>query len=134
MKSYAPHRSIGARQTSRPDLLCFEILGKIAEEDIEWMARGVEDAVADRQTIDILLIMRHYDGAELSAVLNPEALKVQTKSIWHVRKYGVVGAPAWAKAMINLFAPLSPVEAKTFDLDDEEQAWAWIEQPSAPAD
>lgn len=128
MTSFAPHHSIGARQTSRPDFLCFEILGKIAQEDLEWMSRRVEEAFADRHTIDILLIMRHYDGAELSAVLNSEVLKVQAESIWHVRKYGVVGAPLWAKAMINLFAPLSPVEAKTFDLEDEEQAWEWIDR------
>lgn len=29
-----------------------------------------------------------------------------------VRKYAAVGAPEWAAAMINLFAALTPVDAK----------------------
>ena len=79
--------------------------------------------------VDIILIMSNYDGAELSAVFNAEALKSQADSVKHVRKYCVVGAPLWAKAMINAFSPLSPIDAKTFDLDEEAAAWAWVNAP-----
>jgi hypothetical protein len=57
-----------------------------------------------------------------------KALGVQARSIRHVRKYGVVGAPGWARAMIELSDHLSPVDAKTFDLAEEAQAWSWIEE------
>jgi hypothetical protein len=50
----------------------------------------------------------------------------QARSIRHVHKYGVVGAPAWARAMIEFSDFLSPVDAKTFDLAEEAEAWAWI--------
>lgn len=95
------------------------------------MARNVEAAFEEMETIDILLIMRNYDGAEFAAVFNAETLKSQADSARHVRKYAVVGAPAWAKAMINLFAPVSPVDAKTFDLNSEMEAWAWVNEPPA---
>ena len=126
-----PHRSITARETGRADLLGFEVHAKIEEEDIEWMARRVETAFATMDVVDIILIMSNYDGAELSAVFNAEALKSQADSVKHVRKYCVVGAPLWAKAMINAFSPLSPIDAKTFDLDEEAAAWAWVNAPSA---
>lgn len=43
-----------------------------------------------------------------------------------MRKYAVVGAPAWAAGMIDFFGPISPVDTKTFDLDEEQAAWAWV--------
>lgn len=127
----APHGSIAMQTTARADLLAYEILAKIEKEDIEWMAENVEAAFAHQDIVDIILIMRNYQGAELSAVFNLEALKSQADSARHVRKYAVVGAPLWAKAMINLFSPVSPVEAKTFELADEAEAWMWVDAPSA---
>ncbi len=131
MSDTAPHASIAALETSRPDLLAFEVRAKIEDDDIEWMARRTETAFAAHDTVDILLVMRNYDGAELSAIFNGEAMKAQADSAKHVRRYAVVGAPLWAKAMINLFSPISPVEAKTFDLADESAAWRWVDQPSS---
>lgn len=121
-----PHGTIAARTTERADLLGFTVDGKIEKEDIEWMARRTEAAFATLDEVDIILIMRNYDGAELSAVFNAEAMKAQADSAKHVRKYAVVGAPLWAKMMINAFSPLSPVEARTFELAEEAEAWTWV--------
>jgi hypothetical protein len=57
-------------------------------------------------------------------------MEVQARSIRHVRKYGVVGAPAFARAMIEAFGHVSPVNARTFDLSEQAAAWAWIESAS----
>lgn len=131
MPAVAPQNSIAALDTPRPDLLAFEIRAKIEKEDIEWMARRVEAAFERHETIDMLLLIPHYEGTELGAVFDTEALKAQLKSARHVRRYAVVGAPAWAKAMINLVSPLSPVEAKTFDTDEAPAAWRWVSETGA---
>lgn len=112
--------------TSRPDLYAFEVTGKIAEADVERMAAIVTAGFDRFDKVDILLTMPGYDGAELGAVFDKEGLSATLRSSAHVRRYAVVGAPGWAKAMINLFSPVSPVEAKTFELEDEAAAWAWI--------
>ena len=111
----------------RPSLLIFEIRVKIAKKDIEWMAARVDQAFDAHEKIDLLLVMNHYDGAELGAVFDGEAAAVMTRSLAHVRRYGVVGAPGWARAMIELFKWVTPVEEKTFSLDDLEAARQWIE-------
>jgi hypothetical protein len=72
----------------------------------------------------MLIAMPGYDGAELGAVFDKEGLGVMLRSNSHVRRYAVVGAPAWAKAMITLLDPLTPVEARAFDIESE--AWAWV--------
>jgi hypothetical protein len=108
-------------------LLAFEIADKISKVDIEDMARQIEEAFDAHDRVDILLIMSDFEGLDAGAVFDGEALGAQVRSIRHVRKYGVVGAPAWARAMIEFSDFLSPVEAKTFDLAEEAEAWAWIE-------
>ena len=132
MPDIAPDRSIARTDGGRPDLLVFEILGKITEPDIEWMAGAVDAAFKAQGEIDMLLVMRRYDGAEVGALFDGEAIKVQFQSLVHVRRYAVVGAPAWARAMIELFDKVSPVDAKTFDIEDEAAARAWIERSTEP--
>ncbi len=114
-------------QSHRPSLLIFEIRAKIAREDMEWMARRVDAAFEAREKIDLLLVMTNYDGAELGAVFDGEAAGVMMRSLKHVRRYGVVGAPGWARAMIELFKWTTPVEEKTFALDELPEARRWID-------
>lgn len=119
--------AITRRAHPRPTLLAFDVHGKIAKADIEAMARQVDAAFDAYDKIDILLIMTDFDGMDVDAAVDRDALASQIRSIRHVRKYGVVGAPAFARAMIEVADFVSPVEAKTFDLAEEPQAWAWIE-------
>lgn len=124
---HATSAPIRPRATPRPTLLAFDIVGKIDRVAIEAMAHRIDAAFAAYDRIDILLIMLDFEGMETAAAFDPEALSAQARSLRHVRKYGVVGAPAWARAMIEVFDFLSPVEAKTFDLAEEADAWAWVE-------
>ena len=118
--------SIVQQLTTRPDLFAFEVRGRIHESDIAAMARTLESAFDRFGSLDLLIVMRHWDGIDMGAAFDAEALKAQARAAAHVRKYGVVGAPAWAQAMINLFSPLTPVEERTFERVEENAAWAWI--------
>lgn len=110
----------------RTDLLIFEIVARLHTADMRWMADQVREAFEREQRVDILILFRPFEGATAGAVFQPEALKVEAASVIHVRRYGVVGAPAWAEAMINLGGILSPIDARTFDQDEEAEARAWI--------
>ena len=127
MPASAPDSSIVRRDSPRADLLIFDIRAKITEPDIEWMAAQANAAFDRFDEVDMLIVMSNYDGAELGAIFDGEALGVQARAARHVRRYAVVGAPAWAAAMINLFAPLTPVEEKTFALEDEPAARLWVD-------
>jgi hypothetical protein len=106
----------------------FDIAGKITKADIEDMAKVIDTAFDVHDQIDMLLILNGFEGMDAGAVFDPEALGAQLRAVRHVRKYGVVGAPAWARIMIQVSDALSPVAAKTFDLDQEAEAWVWIEE------
>ncbi len=119
--------SIRRIQTDNPRLHAFEVNGKIRKGDIEWMAQRLEPALKQPGKIDIIIVMTDYDGIELGAAFDAKALREQARAITEVRKYAVVGAPGWAEAMINLMSPLSPVEARTFDLARAADAWKWVQ-------
>ncbi len=119
-------RAITRIPTSRGDLFAFEIDGRIHKPDIEWMAHTLQSAFDTIGQLDIIIVMVRWDGIDLGAVFNSDALVAQARANKHVRKYAVVGAPAVAEAMINLFSPFTPVEEKTFDIAHQQQAWSWI--------
>lgn len=125
--STAPHGTIQRTASARPDLLSFDILGHIPTEDMDWMAREVDGAFERHDEIDMLLVMRRFDGVDAGTMVDPAVLKVQFRSLGKVRRYGVVGAPAWANIMINAFDVVISVDAKTFALTDEVEARRWVE-------
>lgn len=130
MSTTAPHGSIAQLPSERPDLLVFEVRDAIPAEDMSWMADEVDQAFSSLGTIDLLILMRNYRGAEAASAIDPKVMKVQWRSLGNIRRYGVVGAPAWARVMIELFDVIIPVDAKTFDLGEEEEARRWMDRPA----
>jgi hypothetical protein len=124
------HRScVNRLEERRPDLVTFEVLGRLDADDMRWMADQIDEAFDTHGRIDMLVIFRPFDGATTGAVFEPKALKVELASAAHVRRYGVVGAPAWADAMIALGGLITPIDARTFNQDEVAQARAWIDRP-----
>lgn len=119
-------RAITRLPTTRSDLFAFEVRGRIEKYDITQMARTLEAAFTRHDKVDILILVKDWEGIAAGAVFDSEALAAQARANTHVRRYAVVGAPAWASMMINLFSPLTPVEEKTFALAEEREAWAWV--------
>ena len=130
----APDGSVVQRDASRPNLLAFEVKDKITKPDIEWMSSISDEAMKTYGQIDMLIIMSNYEGSDLAARFDGYAASVMARSVMHIKRYGVVGAPTFAKAMINLSGMVMPVETKTFDLAQEAEAWAWLEQDHSVED
>jgi hypothetical protein len=121
-----PMPSIVSFPTDRTNLHAFEVRARITRPDIERMAEQLKAAFEAQGTVDVLIIITNWDGIELGAAFDAKAMSAQAQANSHVRRYAVVGAPAWAKAMINLFSPLTPVDEKTFELEETEDAWRWV--------
>jgi hypothetical protein len=114
----------GARHASR-----FEISGKITKADIEGMASQVDGAFDALETIDLLLIMTDFEDLDAGAVFDGLSMEVQARSIRHVRRYGVIGAPALARAMIEAFGQVSGQRAD-LRLSEQTEARAWVKAAS----
>ncbi|MGU3541069.1 STAS/SEC14 domain-containing protein [Methylobacterium sp. A54F] len=122
----APDGTIVQRDAPRTDLLAFEIKNRITQPDMEWMSSIADAAMKTHTKIDMLLIMSNYEGADADAKHDDYSNDVKSRSVEHIRKYVVVGAPLFARAMIALNGLIKPVETKTFALAEERDAWAYL--------
>lgn len=120
----SPTGAIRIAASPRTDLLAFEIVDHLAEPDVEWMAEEVEAGFAREDVVDMLIVMRPWRGIDPAAAVDRDMLRSMSRSLRHVRRYAVAGAPAWAQALIALGRPLTPVTERTFD--DEVEARRWI--------
>ncbi|WEX11394.1 STAS/SEC14 domain-containing protein [Chelativorans sp. AA-79] len=119
--------SVRRIDTDRADALAFEITGHIASADIENMYGLLEGAYALHDKIDVIVLIHDYEGADWSAALRGQNLLGRTRTLKHIRKYAVVGAPTWMKATISLAKPFFfSVQMKHFDLEEADAAWTWI--------
>ena len=122
--------SITQVKTTRPDLYAFRIMRMVTHEDMEAMAKVMNDAFERHDDkVDLLLIFDRYDGAESGATWSWEALKSRFKSITNVRRYVVVGAPDSAEDLIERMSKIIPVEAETHDT--EVAAWRSLDAQAA---
>ena len=111
----------------RPDLYAFEIRGEVSEEAMESMSRTMNEAFdAHEGKVDMLLVFREFDGSEAGATLDFEVIASRFRALTNVARYVVVGAPEAANAMIETMARLMPIEAHTFPLHREGEAWALL--------
>lgn len=124
-----PPGFISCVPTGEPWLLAFEVVGTIDKGAIRAMADQVLAAFETEGEVDLLVLMDRFEGMTAGAATDPRNLLSQARSLTHVRKYGVVGAPAMAAAMIEVFDKLIPVDARTFAAHEVDDAWVWIRAP-----
>jgi len=113
-------------QVDNPAVFAFLIRGEVTHEDMKAMGATMNAAFDTYDSVSMLLIFAPYDGSETGAGLSAEALKSRFRSLSHVEKYAVVGAPPAAAAMINAMDTLIPVDARTFNAADEQEAWRFV--------
>jgi hypothetical protein len=121
-----PHKTIAEIPTGREAVIAFRISGEIDAEGMERMAQRMNDAFDRFKQVNMLLLFARSDGVTTGASVNFDGLKAQFRALRRVHRYAVVGAPDTAARMIDLFDKVLPVEARAFDLDEEQAAWQFV--------
>ncbi|WP_281969220.1 STAS/SEC14 domain-containing protein [Roseovarius nanhaiticus] len=121
------HGSIKAIATDNPRVHAFEIVGHADDDDVEAMAEHMNE-VFDRADgkVDMLLDLSAMTGRDLDAIFDGDVLKAQVRSWTKVGKYAVIGAPTRAAKIIEWADKVIPVEAKAFEADRANEAWAFV--------
>lgn len=98
---------------------------QVGRVDVDAMAEFVADAMKKHDRINLLLDFNQTQSFDVSAATSIQGAIVSAKSIGPIERYAVVGAPAIADAAIETFGTLLPLEARTFDAPQLEQARDW---------
>lgn len=112
--------------TGNPKLVGFEVEGVLTKEDVERVIQPLQHAFESEQQIDLLGRMKNYGGFDPSILISPSVISMKLSSLSHVRRYAVVGAPAWIKNVAGTIASALPIDIRFFDSEDEPEAWAWL--------
>jgi hypothetical protein len=74
----------------------------------------------------MLLEMTKFTGSDWDSMLDGDVIKSRFRSLQHVARYAVVGAPDRAAKMIGLMDKVISVEARAFDTHEITQAWDFV--------
>ena len=120
--------------TQHAHVYAFDISARL---DAKGMAEMVEtlNHAFDRHNGKINLLLR-FDGLEaLSALktLNFGVAKLKIRSLRHIARYAVVGAPTGTSKIVNVLNHFIPVESRSFAAKDETDAWIFVNAPKNTA-
>ena len=131
--------SLRVIETDKNDVLGFDVNGHLGYEEIDRMVREVNALRIEQPPRAVLVRYKSYEGIEPSAVFDHEYLKMKLGLLNQIEKYALVGAPEWMRELVDMMHSLLDVDFRTFDLEDEAEAWEWlkaepvIERPIAAA-
>lgn len=118
--------SIKIIETDKPDVIGFELDGRISTADAEAAAGYFNKALARKRPLRLLGRVKNIEGAELGALFGHKYLQMKVGMLDRVERYAVVGGPLWLCAWVSALNPLVSCELRHFGGDQEAQAWAWL--------
>jgi hypothetical protein len=113
-------------ETDKPDVLGFEINGRVSAADAEAVADYFNEALDRKRPLRLLGRITKIDGAALGPLLGHKFLEMKIGMLKRVERYAVVGGPSWLCAWVQALDPLVPVDLRHFAADKEAEAWAWL--------
>jgi hypothetical protein len=113
-------------ETDRPDVLGFELNGRVTASEATAMADHINASAPADRPLRLLARVRRIDGAELGALFGHKYLETGIGMLHRVERYAVVGGPDWLCAWLATLQPLLKLELKHFSEAEEPAAWAWL--------
>jgi hypothetical protein len=119
-------RAIRIIETDKPDVLGYEVDGRVGAADAEAVADYFNEALGRDRPLRLLGRIKKIESAELGALLGHKFLQMKIGMLDHVERYAIVGGPIWLCAWIQAVAPLVSTELRHFPAEKEAEAWAWL--------
>ena len=116
-------------KTDRPDLFEYEIDGHMTADEIADLYGELEKAYKDHDKIDLVVRLTNLDGWDWQAAWAETTWLGKTHALSHIRRYAVIGGPAWLPPMIRAFDPFLKIRMRHFKPDEEKIALQWINDP-----
>jgi len=112
--------------TDTPSVYAFRVLGGVTSDEMAGVAEVLEKGFERHGKVNILFLLEDFDMSDAVSSSSLKSLAAQVRSVSHVRRYAVVGAPSVAATMINTFDKVTLIEANTFEPGEEAGAWRFV--------
>ncbi len=129
--SYGPIAEI---PNDNPKVHAFEVNGHIDDDASEALAKHMNDVFDRHDQVNMLLDLTGLTGSDWDSMLDDDVIVSRFRSLNHVERYAVIGAPDRAATMIGIINRVIPVKAKAFEASEAQHAWAFVgAQPTSAA-
>jgi hypothetical protein len=118
--------SIHLIETSKPEVVAFEIDGRVGADDTRRLTSIFDQAMDEHDRLRMFVRIRNFDGVTLEALRQEGLFAAKMRGWDKVGRYALVGGPAWLQAATRGLAPLVGIETRIFAPEDEADAWTWI--------
>lgn len=128
------HGSINQIATTSPDVFAFHVAGHIDDDDSDALAKYMNKVFDARNGVNMLLDLSDFTGSDWDTLLDGDVIRSRFRALSEVKRYAVVGAPDRAAKMIVYMDKVIPVEAKAFNTNEIDAAWAFVgARPETPS-
>jgi hypothetical protein len=113
-------------ETDSPDVIGFELDGKITAEEAHRAAEYFTEAAERGRPLRLLGRIKRLGGAALQSYVDRDYLRMKLRLFDRLERYAIVGGPAWLAVWVALLDPLLKAEIRHFAQKDEARAWEWL--------
>jgi hypothetical protein len=115
----------------------FRASGKITRDEYREMMRPIYAALERGEKLNIYFeLADDFDGLDLAALWEDMkaagSVGLEHRSSW--QKMALVTNKNWVRHAAAVFGPLAPGELRVFDLNEADEARAWIARPPRPGE
>ncbi len=125
-KPEEPKASLHFLQTTNPNVVAYEVNGRLREKDIKAAVAELKPYLERDEKFSILARLKGFNGFDLTAVLDDDLARTKYRAISKIEKYAVVGASPWLRNLVELLSPVFWAKTRVFELDEEDAAWEWV--------
>jgi len=129
-----PAHAVKMLEIGSPQLLGFEIEGRLSKAAMEQVVEPLQRAYEGEQKIDLIVVWKGYHGFNPSILVDRSVISMKLSSLSHIRRYAVVGGPGWMKNVAETVLSALPIDVRFFDSDDEDAAWVWLKSANADSE
>ncbi|MEO6421812.1 MAG: STAS/SEC14 domain-containing protein [Candidatus Nitrotoga sp.] len=115
-------------KTSKAEVLAFEIEGVLTSEAVAGMMDDFNTWLAAHDKVRLMAHFKNFVGIDLSVLMQSALLSMKLEALKKLERYAVVGSPVWMTKIIEVAGSTLPnFELRTFDSNQEDDAWAWLD-------
>lgn len=107
-------------------VVAFEVDGRITEKDVDAVFAPLEGVMESDAKINVLAKFTRWDGFDPALLMDRSTMGSKFGMIGHLKRYAIVGAPAWMRGMVSAMGPMMPFEMRFFEARDEAEARSWV--------
>ena len=126
-ENVSPHApAIKLIETNRPDVLGFELNGHVGKDELDTVSAHFLKALEGKDNVSVFGRVRDLGGFQVGGLVSTQYFEMKRGFLSRLKRYAVVGGPAWLKTVLATLSPMLKGELRHFEADDEASAWEWL--------